>query len=113
MFRARSMLALVNALALTAMITACGGDDDDDDGGGSSAAAIASCKQVCAEQAAGNCSLFPVDACNQLCDAFAQASPACQSAMKSVSDCQLEQGVCDVAVCDDEEMAFQQACSGG
>jgi hypothetical protein len=90
---------------------ACGGDDDDSSGGG--AAAIASCKQVCTKTSGAKCALdLGVELCNQICDAHAQAPAACQNALKAVSDCQLAQAdICSAAGCDQQETAYQQACT--
>lgn len=97
-------------LAVVGGVVACGGGDDDDSGGGN-AAKLASCKQVCDKSA--NCPIaFPADTCKQICDAHAQASAACQDALKTVSDCTLAQAdVCAIAGCDDQETAYQNACA--
>ena len=96
-------------LVVLAGVVACG--DDDDSGG--SAAKLVSCKQVCEKSAAASCVIsLPVDACKQLCDAYAQTSAACQDAVKAVSDCQLTQAdVCAISGCDAQETAYQTACS--
>lgn len=90
-------------------VVACGSDDD----GGGSAAKLESCKQVCEKSATANCFIsIPVDTCKELCDAHAQASAACQDALKASSDCQLASAdVCTAAGCDAQETAYQQACS--
>jgi hypothetical protein len=84
-------------------------DDDEND----SAAKLESCKQVCDKSATAACGLaFPVDVCKQLCDAHAQASAACQDALKATSDCQLTQAnVCAGTGCEAQDDAYQAACS--
>src|SRR6187200_1356959 len=108
MIRIRSALVLATVLVLAGAVTGCGGDDDEDN----SASKLESCKQLCDEQATAACPLMlPADTCKQFCDLFAQAPAACQDAMKTASDCQLAQpDVCDIAACEQEESAYQQAC---
>ena len=90
-------------------LVACGGDDDDK---GGSSAKLESCKTVCEKTAAGGCQFLAVDDCKKLCDAFAQASAACQDAVKAQSDCQLAQAdVCGNTGCDAQVSALDQACS--
>jgi hypothetical protein len=90
-------------------VVACGSDDD----GGGSAAKLESCKKVCEKSATANCVIsLPADACKELCDAHAQASAACQDALKASSDCQLASAdVCTAPGCDAQETAYQQACT--
>ena len=97
-------------VVLVGCVVACGSDDSNN--GGGSSAKLESCKQVCAKQATAKCPIsLPLDACNQICDAHAQASSACQDALKAVSDCELTQAdVCAIAGCDAQETAYQQAC---
>jgi hypothetical protein len=89
-------------------VVACGSDDE----GGGSAAKLESCKQVCEKSATAKCLIsLPVGACKELCDAHAQAKPACQDALKASSDCQLASAdVCTAAGCDAQGTAYQQAC---
>jgi hypothetical protein len=108
-----SLRKIVGALLLLGLVgtTAACGDDDDSSGG--SAAKLESCKQVCAKVQTANCPLnFGQEACNQICDAHAQAPAACQDALKAVSDCQLTQAdICSATGCDAQETAYQQACA--
>lgn len=89
-------------------VVACGSDDD----GGGSAAKLESCKKVCEKSSTANCPIsIPVADCKELCDAHAQAKPACQDALKGVSDCQLAStDVCTAAGCDAQETTYAQAC---
>jgi hypothetical protein len=100
--------ALFLAAILGLALGACGDDEDEDD----SAARLASCKQVCDEQAAAACPfMLPAETCKQFCDIFARADAACQEGMQRFSDCQLAQpDICDTSACEAEQSAFSQAC---
>lgn len=96
-------------LLSVAGLVACGSDDDDK---GGSSAKLESCKTVCDKTVAGGCQFLGAEDCKKVCDAFAQASSACQDALKAQSDCQLSQAdVCSGSGCDAQESAFNQACS--
>ena len=96
-------------LVVVAGVVGCGDDGGD---GGSSAAKLASCKQVCDKSATASCVIsIPADTCKQFCDVFAQASAACQDALKAYSDCQLASAdVCTAPGCDAQQAAYEQAC---
>ena len=103
------MCGAVLLLAVFGGVVACGSDDE----GGSSTAKLESCKQVCDQSSTANCLItLPADTCKEICGAFAQASAACQDALKAFSDCQLASAdVCTAPGCDAQNAAYQQACS--
>ena len=95
-------------VVVVSAVVACGSDDD----GGGSAAKLASCKQLCDKSATAACAFtVPADICKEVCDAHAQASAACQDALKASSDCQLAApDVCSPTGCEAQSNAYQQAC---
>jgi len=97
-------------IAVVLGVVGCGSDDG---GGGDSSAKLASCKQACEKQSTANCAIsLPLDTCKQFCDAHAQASSACQDALKALSDCQLTQSdICSDSGCDAQTTAYDAACS--
>ena len=106
-----SGLFILSAFALLTLGAGVGcSDDDDDDGGGSSGGTLTNCNSLCDAQEAEGCGLGDASQCKQICSGFSQADAACTSAYEAYAGCQLDDP-CNLTGCQDEAMAYAEACN--